>query len=302
MVQQEKRVFLTGASGLLGRAVHSTFLADGWIVYGVAFSRVKEGLHKLDLTNKEAVIKAITEFKPSVVVHSAAQRYPDLVEKDPDLATVINVDATKYITEAAATVGSRVIYISTDYVFDGKSAPYSITDKPNPVNLYGKTKLLGEEVTLSVSKSNIVLRVPVLYGPVEKLSESAVTVLLEPLLNKSKTSKISNYERRRPSHVNDIASICLKLSTGIIQGDDLKGIFHWCGSEEFTKYDIVIKIAKLFGIAHDHIQMDNSSGSSSTSRPYNTALDTSRLIKMGYNQHTLFDVGITEVLKPWINK
>jgi dTDP-4-dehydrorhamnose reductase len=126
------------------------------------------------------------------------------------------------------------VYISTDYVFDGKSPPYAHDAPTSPVNLYGQTKLQGEQVVLSVDPSkhssgrdsllrhllpillaaNVVLRVPVLYGPVEYLGESAVTVLLETLQKAPSAVDgvaVSDVEVRRPSHVRDIASVVQQL-------------------------------------------------------------------------------------------
>ena len=91
----------------------------------------------------------------------------------------LNVTATRALAEAMNEHGGRVLYISTDYVFDGAAPPYKWDDKPNPVNAYGQLKLEGEECVLKACEENVVLRVPVLYGPVEYLGESAVTTLLQ---------------------------------------------------------------------------------------------------------------------------
>lgn len=110
-----------------------------------------------------------------------------------------------------------MLYISTDYVFDGENAPYDPDDDTKPVNHYGRTKLAGEQAVLQVQSKNIVLRIPVLYGPVENLEESAVTVLLKNLLNLETPTKISDYEIRRPSHVDDIAQICYQIAESKLQ-------------------------------------------------------------------------------------
>uniref|UniRef100_A0A1B6GWV8 Methionine adenosyltransferase 2 subunit beta n=1 Tax=Cuerna arida TaxID=1464854 RepID=A0A1B6GWV8_9HEMI len=147
--QQKNKLFLTGASGLLGRALYKKFESEGWNIYGTAFVRVQDGLHELDITKRDDVEKVITEFRPDFVIHAAAQRFPDKVDSDPDAARRLNVDATGYVVDAAAKVGAPVLYISTDYVFDGKGeTAYTVNDKPNPINLYGQTKLEGEVVTL----------------------------------------------------------------------------------------------------------------------------------------------------------
>ncbi|RZF41833.1 hypothetical protein LSTR_LSTR005295 [Laodelphax striatellus] len=296
---QNNRLFLTGASGLLGRAIYQRFLENGWQVYGVAWSRAIGGLHKLDITNSRAVQEALSSFKPSLIIHSAAQRFPDLVDKFPNEARELNVEASKFLASEAAKLNVPVLYISTDYVFDGKSPPYSINSNPNPVNLYGKLKLEGEEKILEANPDAIILRVPVLYGPVEKLSESAVTVLLELLLNCAVPKSVSDYERRCPSHVNDIAQICYQLASAISQGQNLKGIFHWCGDEVLTKYQMVVRMSEVFQLPMDHVTADKSV-SSSVTRPFDTRLDKSRLVQLGFGQHTPFVPGISQALSQWV--
>ncbi|GLH01795.1 Methionine adenosyltransferase 2 subunit beta [Gryllus bimaculatus] len=196
----ERKLYLTGASGLLGRAVRTKFAEEGWTVYGTALNRISPVLHRVDLNDNIAVEKSLSSFKPNYIIHCAAERFPDRVQADPNKAEQLNVGATKNLVELADKLSVPVLYISTDYVFNGKSPPFKVNDIPSPVNLYGELKLRGEEATLETSSRNAVLRIPVLYGPVEKLSESAVTVLLENLLNASQPQEVSNYEKRRPSH------------------------------------------------------------------------------------------------------
>lgn len=171
-----KKVLITGASGLLGRAILKEFSNfDGWEALGLAFSRAQGGLRKVDLKNKDEVNYVIQEFQPNVVIHAAAERRPDIVEKNEEESTKLNVTATRIIAEASAKSNAFFLYISTDYVFDGCSPPYKPNDKPNPLNKYGQSKLDGENVTLEFLPNCGVLRVPILYGPVEYLHESAVT-------------------------------------------------------------------------------------------------------------------------------
>lgn len=298
---EQKKLFLTGASGLLGRAVHNKFLDSKWIVYGTAFTRCDKGLHKLDITDYDLLAKAIKDFKPDFIIHSAAQRFPDLVEKDPAAAHKLNVDATSYVTTVAAEIKVPVLYISTDYVFDGTSPPYEITDTPNPINQYGKTKLKGEEIILKNSE-NLVLRVPVLYGPVNDLAESAVTTLLTPLLKADVPAVISHTEKRCPSHVNDIAHICWQLACARQKDSGISGIYQWCGKEKMTKYEMVLKMAEVFGLPHDHVIPNLTSNSASTQRPQDTEMFRSRLEKLGFGKSALFKEGIYEVLKAHVNK
>ncbi|CAH1268493.1 MAT2B [Branchiostoma lanceolatum] len=212
------RVLITGASGLLGRALMQEFQgATGWEVLGLAYSRAGGRLKKVDLRDQAAVRETVQEFKPDVLIHSAAQRRPDVVEKDEEATSALNVEATRTVAQAAVDVGAFLVYISTDYVFDGKSSPHKVTDSPNPLNKYGVSKLAGEKTALEVAKDGAVLRVPILYGPIEAIDESAVTVLFGAVQNLGQTAKMSDYERRYPTHVGDVAAVCRQLAEKRLQ-------------------------------------------------------------------------------------
>ena len=177
------RVLITGASGLLGRAVMQKFSnSDSWNVLGVAHSRAGDNLKKVDLLDFDATKSLVEDFRPHVLIHCAAERRPDVVENQEELASKMNVGVTKVLAKAINALNEELeapehfmLYISTDYVFDGTDPPYRPLDEPNPLNKYGKSKLQGEKVMQFYHPDGGILRVPILYGKVEKLQESAVT-------------------------------------------------------------------------------------------------------------------------------
>jgi S-adenosylmethionine synthetase len=210
----QKCVMVTGASGLLGRAIFANLatLGDEWRVIGIAKSRCGDKFLHLDLLNADQVRETISRLKPQVIIHSAAERSCEKVDADYKTGFHFNVTIPGVISAAAAEYGGLVVYISTDYVFDGNSPPYSETHATSPINSYGKTKYEGEIATLDANPRSLVLRVPVLYGPVEYIKESAVTCLLEVLTTKKDgLVPVSNYEIRYPTHVNDVAKCCTQL-------------------------------------------------------------------------------------------
>ncbi|KAG8228906.1 hypothetical protein J437_LFUL011154 [Ladona fulva] len=288
MDSTNKRLFLTGASGLLGRAILKKFSEYGWEVLGTGFSRVSPPLIKVDLHDVSSVQKILAEFKPSFIIHSAAVRFPDQVESNPEEAVNMNVKVSQHLASISDKIGVPLLYISTDYVFDGKKPPYKVEDQPCPVNLYG----------------NLILRIPVLYGTVEKLSESAVTTLLEPLLNTSKPCSMSNYERRYPAHVNDIAEICHQLGQKKLEDPSICGIFQWSGQEMLTKYQMICKMAKVFSLPCNHVTPVDGPGAGAVTRPYDSQMDVSSLVLLFKKipHHTPFEEGIKECLQPWTTK
>ncbi|CAG8459664.1 11741_t:CDS:10 [Diversispora eburnea] len=144
------RILITGASGLLGRAVYKYFNDSGHQVLGLAKSRLKN-----------------------------AERRPDVAEKNRDATLELNVNVPANIATFSKTYNFLLIHISTDYVFDGKNPPYNVDDKPNPLNFYGETKYQSEIAVQKANSQAIILRVPILYGEVEYPDESAVNILLE---------------------------------------------------------------------------------------------------------------------------
>ncbi len=153
------RVLVTGARGLLGAAVAAEARARGHEVVAL-------GHAELDVTDAAAVREAIAATRPDVVVHCAAYTAVDRAESEPERARAVNRDGTRYVAEAAAEVGAVIVYVSTDYVFDGtKRTPYLPTDEANPLSVYGRTKLEGEEAVAEVGGEALTVRTSWLYGP-----------------------------------------------------------------------------------------------------------------------------------------
>jgi len=145
------KVIITGASGLLGRAIYAEFCKHSWDVLGFAFSRAKDKLVKIDLHDVNAVQEAIKHFKPDIIIHCAAERSPDKVEKDYETSRILNVDCSKNLAKLAGEVNAVFLYISTDYVFDGTNPPYKESDTPNPLNQYGISKYEGEKEVMKIN-------------------------------------------------------------------------------------------------------------------------------------------------------
>ncbi|MDA0297923.1 MAG: dTDP-4-dehydrorhamnose reductase [Actinobacteria bacterium] len=132
------QILITGANGQLGHELVRATVDAGHEVVATSHET-------LDITDKLAVDAAITAAQPDVVIHAAAWTAVDACESDPDKAMLVNGTATKYIADAAHAVGAHVVYISTDYVFDGsKTSAYDEGDTPNPQSVYGASKLAGE--------------------------------------------------------------------------------------------------------------------------------------------------------------
>eukprot|EP01006_Ploeotia_vitrea_P017538 TRINITY_DN48717_c0_g1_i1.p1 TRINITY_DN48717_c0_g1~~TRINITY_DN48717_c0_g1_i1.p1 ORF type:complete len:212 (-),score=108.89 TRINITY_DN48717_c0_g1_i1:73-708(-) len=188
-----------------------------------------------------------------------------------------------------------MIYLSTDYVFDGTQPPYKVNAEPNPLNTYGKTKRAGEKVVLEVCPLRaIVLRVPILYGQVESLGESAVTVLCEQLrkaVADEQPKLFDNWATRYPTNTADIARVLEHISRlrdkFASEEHAVSRVYHFSATEAFSKYTIAQLMAKLL-YADDEaaraaaleLIKPNPDPPSGAPRPRDCRMDTSALSKM----------------------
>ncbi|ETI24726.1 dTDP-4-dehydrorhamnose reductase [Cladophialophora carrionii CBS 160.54] len=296
---------ITGASGFLGRQVLKTLSDSGWEATGTGFSRASGPIRKVDIQDAEAVTQLFDQVKPQVVVHCAADRQPDSCTKNPEAARKLNVTATELLASRAAAHGAFLIYISTDYVFPGVQgqAPYKTTDRPDPPNVYGQTKLDGETAVLKHESGTVVLRVPVLYGPTEPKennAESAVNVLMDSLWKSQKEKvKMDDWAIRYPTNIEDVARVCLdiaKLYTSSSHPERLPRVLQFSSEDRMTKYEIVQKFAEIMGLPIDGIVADKDGGKpgpDGTLRPYDCHLDTSELQALG------IDIGTVDFVAWW---
>ncbi|TLD35944.1 NAD(P)-binding protein [Venturia nashicola] len=310
------KALVTGASGLLGREVAKSFEYAHWDVVGTGLTRAKPpSIVKLDLLNGEDIKRVLDEEKPDVIVHCAANRFPDSCTKDPDAARAINVASTGTLASEAYKRSIVVIYISTDYVFSGKpgEAPYTTSSPTGPPNVYGETKLEGEQTVLEATKDTnkgvlgVVLRVPALYGRPEANdpAPSAVYAIVDAVRKAEKLKegearvKVDDYGIRFPTATEDVGRVCVdiaKLYSEQAKADpakkDLPRILQFSSSDKYTKYDMAKVFADILGLPTDKIEAwdptkDDEEGKSTTVRPYNTQLDTNALKDLGISTASL---------------
>lgn len=267
------RVLVTGATGLLGRQVMEAL--DGLSVRGICFSRGREPLVACDLTSEGEVAKQIVEFRPHVVIHLAGERRPDTLRRSPAHARLLNVDASGAIAAACEYCSAWLIFVSADAVFDGTAAPYAETDSPNPLSEYGWHKLHAEKLVLAACPRAAVLRVPLLYGPVEFPTESQVTTIYQELRGGKK--QMNSWQMLYPTWTGDVAKILRTMVNAHVDGRELRGVFHWQAKEQFTKYDIARIIAGACGFEAPSPEPRTSPGSGRTPVGEDARLDCSRL-------------------------
>ncbi len=284
------KIILTGASGLLGREVMHLLSAD-FTVEGWAFSRAA-GLKQINLLEQEHVEEEYYRFQPDIVVHSAAERRPDKMENYPEQSWELNVGVTERIARLCHISAARLIFISTDYVFDGTSPPYSEDSEVNPLNFYGKSKAEAEKVIQKICPESYILRVPILYGPSSDMDESAVTILLKQL-KEPETGEVffDDAAIRYPTLTTDVA----KAIRFLIERKGY-GIFHYTAEEPFTKYGMAVLMASLLKIGDKQIYPD-SNPQTIARRPLNAHLNNTKIRRLGFSHYTPFREGIASVIK-----
>lgn len=282
---------------MLGRSILKLLTSnknrDKYTCVGTGLSRAEPPLVKLDLLDPSSIIKLMQSFKPNVVIHCAAERRPDRAAENPVLTKALNVTSTKILAEQCQRIEATMIYISTDYVFDGGiytnvEPPYTPNSETRPVNEYGNSKLEGEREAEANCNNTIILRVPVLYATdCHDLSESASLVVAQALLTPSNagnntrtTIKMDAWGLRFPTLVDDVASIVQLL---LDAKDDLQGqsktksrrmCFHVSSPESCTKYELVQLMGEIMNIDASHVQADSEPPEGAV-RPKNTQLDCS---------------------------
>ncbi|KAI9933074.1 hypothetical protein ASPWEDRAFT_42829 [Aspergillus wentii DTO 134E9] len=294
-------VLVTGATGLLGRQVFNTFKHSGCLVVGQGFSRATPPtILKADLENPEDVKRIMFEVKPQIVIHCAANRSPDLCDKDPEAARRVNVDATRALAEETNATGALLIYISTDYVFPGTEgdAPYQVDAETRPPNLYGQLKRDGELAVLEATRDTglgVVLRVPVLYGSAKSNSESAVNTLVDAVWKAQDENagvKMDDWSLRYPTNTEDVARVCRDIVIKYVKEKrrikELPKILQFSSEDRMTKYEMSEKLAEVLGLSLAGMERNKQGNdpNASVQRPYDTHLSTEALKELGIDVST----------------
>ena len=236
------KLLITGASGLLGYKVTQLALRKGHDVYSLYNeNEIKLGTPiKLDITKKGAISKVITRVKPEAIIHTAAYTNVDGCETNKTLAWKANVEATRNIALESALINAHLIYVSTDYVFDGEKGFYSEEDQPNPINFYGYTKLKGEEFVMKHNKEGCITRTSVIFGwgKTEKLNFATWII---NMLNQRKDVKILTDQYVSPTLNTNLAEMLLEIAEKRIGG-----ILHAAGATRVSRYDFALRLAEVF--------------------------------------------------------
>jgi len=283
----------TGASGFLGK-IAFPILSTKYDVTGLCHTNDYNGKFiPVEITDTECISKLLDDLKPEIIVHSAACREPDLCETEPVFTYKLNVDATETIAKWCIANGTKLVYISTDYVFDGENPPYDENAPVSPVNIYGKTKAAGESHVRKVP-NHIIARIPLQYGFSVSGEDSLISKIIAAL-KENKTYEINGIQVRYPTLSDDVShAVCELLNI------DFSGTIHLSGPSELTRYDIWKLVANVFDLSGSEIISTDKPVKQFAPRPLNSHLSTELYDSMKLYKFHTFREGL-EIIKNKMN-
>lgn len=263
------RILIAGANGKLGHDCMAA-LAGEHEVTG-------RDLPDLDITDASAVRELVRAVRPQAIVNCAAFTRVDAAETERDVCHMINAQGPLILAEAARSAGSRLVHVSTDYVFDGRQPPaggYREADHPNPLSWYGRTKLAGEQMVLETLPGAIVLRTAWLYGA--HGSCFPAIMLRKALQDPLKPLWVVNDQHGSPTWAHSLALQIRRLIES-----DAQGLFHAAGEGRASWFEMAREFLKAVGIQHSIEPCLAGDNARVAARPGDTALNNARLHATG---------------------
>lgn len=272
------RVVLTGASGQLGSYVVGRLVAGGYQVLawtgGSTGERFGVPLLPMDLTDPTAVERALTESDPAVVIHAAALSTAEGVRRDPEFAWRVNVEGTARLADWCARKGRKLIYTSTDLVFDGTRAFSREEDPTRPLLLYGKSKREAEPAVLAVP-GGLVARTSLMFGP-SRAGRPTYLDRTAEALRRGEPQTFFEDEFRTPLDLDTAAFILTRLATS-----EAAGILHVAGAERMSRHELVRRFATAMDLDASLVLSNRQCDVSFPEpRPADVSLDSHRLVSL----------------------
>ncbi len=297
-----QKILLTGVNGQVGHALKTT-LAEYELV---ALSR-----EQLDLTKVDDIRRVVREIKPNLIINPAAYTAVDKAESEPELAFAINATAAQILAEEAARLNAGLIHFSTDYVYDGtKIKPYLETDEINPVSIYGKSKLAGEEAIRAVGLPHLILRTSWVYGAYGK---NFLKTILR-LAAERDSLRIVGDQVGAPTSSKSIADATLQL-VNVWQPaqQDQSGIIHFTNTGETSWHGFSCEIVNEYNAlmlrkhwpvlktsAENIVAITTADYPTPAARPANSRLNNAKLKQVFDVELPTWQQGLQQVMKSLI--
>ena len=279
------KILVIGGGGQLGSKIveHAQQTHSLYATYMTRRPRLKDArIYQVDKTDKEAIQGLIKSLKPDAVIDTAAIHNVDYCETHTEEAYQVNVEGTRNIAEACKNLGTKMVFVSTDYVFDGRKGLYSETDPANPVNYYGQSKLEGETAVSEACENHVIARTSVIYSWVSastlqsssgKPMNFAMWVTMK--LGKDEPINIVTDQYSSPTLADSLASTLIEVCE-----QETTGLYHVAGKTRLNRYDFTKKFAKMMGYDQSLVNpIDSSNLKQRAERPMDSSLDVSKIEK-----------------------
>ena len=292
------KILITGSNGLLGQKLVKLLANQPDIEFlatSTGENRIKTitgfDYVSLDITNKIQVEQVFNQFKPNVVINTAAMTNVDACEDQKEQCWNLNVNAVKNLIEASGNCQTHLIHLSTDFVFDGENGPYKEEDQPNPLSYYGQSKYEAEKLLQQSTIKWSIVRTIIVYGVVEDMSRSNIVLWAKQALEKGNPLTIVNDQFRMPTLAEDLAQACW-----LIAQKQATGIYNICGKDFMSILELVNRVADFYGYDKSIISpIASSSLNQAAKRPPKTGFVLDKAYKeLGYSPCT-FEEGLALV-------
>jgi len=286
----KNRLLITGGSGFVGghlidQAKGEWNVCTTWKTRPVAVRGVKS--FKLDISSEKAIENLVLKLQPEVIIHTAAWGDLERCEENPEQAYHINTTSTEVFAEISEKIGSRFLFISSDMVFDGKRGKYRETDEPNPINVYGKTKLTAEKFIKAICTDYVIARSALIYGSPITGSNSFSEKILKRV-SAHQTMPLFTDQYRSPILVQNLAEALLELSKS-----DFCGTIHLGGMDKTDRYTFGRCLVDIKGFSQDLLNpVSMSTCKTKAPRPKDTSFDISKACSLLKTQLLGFREGL----------
>jgi dTDP-4-dehydrorhamnose reductase len=239
---QDKKILIIGATGFIGKNLFLKLSQYFQTVVGTSYTSGE--FEYLDLKDHQQIEELLESYNPDIIIYAArSEGGIDSAESDPAQAWAINAEAIKFI---ANYFHGKFVYISSDYVFDGNQPPYTIYSQPNPLNIYGETKVAGEEIVKEKFDDYLIIRSGLMFGYGNVGDKPDFFKMVLDALKGRKNIKVDNVNIRHPVLVDDVSRLILKLIS-----HRARGVYQINGKESLTYYEFACLIAKAFAELFD---------------------------------------------------
>jgi len=283
---EKMKILVIGGGGQLGSKIveHAQQSHSLYATYLTRRPRLKDArIYQMDKTDKEAIQGLIKSLKPDAVIDTAAVHNVDYCETHREEAFQVNVKGTRNIAETCTNHGAKMVFVSTDYVFDGRKGRYKENDSVNPVNYYGQSKLEGERAVKKACENHAIARTSVIYSWVSastlqsssgKPLNFAMWVTMK--LGKGEPVNIVTDQYSSPTLADSLALTLIKVCE-----QDTTGLYHVAGKTRLNRYDFTIELANMMGYDQSLVNPINSSKlKQRAERPMDSSLDVSKIEKV----------------------